>query len=537
MQAGLQILHSRPSILSRLISLSRVPGIGIVIVFLASVGILALIWVPLAPERLFDFDAANFALALNEFQPALHQPQPPGYPLYVGLTRIIDIFFNDPPTSFLVAGLLGAAAVIVMLWLLGERMFGRRAGAFAALLFMTNPVVWQTGMSDQVRIYIAVISVAISFALWPLWEGNREASSRRLVLSCLLLGFLAGFRPESLMSLAPLVAVTAIRNRTRPRYYLIAALALCIGMAPWLIVLLLRVGGIGGLFDLMRIYSAEQAGKSSLLFGASWVGAWKMITGGLWWASLGIVTWLPAVFLVRWTNITAEDKRNGYFLVVWFLALFLFSIAIHIAASGHALGFIPVLCVAGGWVLSAVGKSLGRWIMALCLTGALSLNVVFFFHPYSRQVIEASNLNIKSIAGVTERTLDRIDSLIQTGPAILVSDGEWVSWRILEYYYPSNQLIYLPSPLALPSATQTVWLFEERHRTNDLNANTELPLPSCGTIIWLVSDDQSRKDLLAVKDAESHRYFITTPARPGMHFRLGRYRLATSPRPCSVGIG
>src|SRR5579864_5190152 len=105
------------------------PIICILSAFLASLGILALVWIPLAPERLFDFDAANFALALDNFQPALHQPQPPGYPLYVALTRTVDLLVHDPPTSFLIAGLLGAAAAIVMLWLLGERMFGRGAGA------------------------------------------------------------------------------------------------------------------------------------------------------------------------------------------------------------------------------------------------------------------------------------------------------------------------------------------------------------------------------------------------------------------------
>ena len=81
-----------------------------------------------------------------------------------------------------------------------------------------------------------------------------------------------------------------------------------------------------------------------------------MLTGGFWWASLGVVTWLPATLLVRWRNVQEDEKRNGYFLLIWFLSLFLFSIAVHIAASGHALGFIPVLCLAGGWVLWSPGE-------------------------------------------------------------------------------------------------------------------------------------------------------------------------------------
>src|SRR5690349_396848 len=71
-----------------------------------------------APAYLYYFDSANFALALQEFNPALHQPQPPGYPLFVGLTRVIGLILQDAQQIMLVAGLVGAvAAVLVMLYL------------------------------------------------------------------------------------------------------------------------------------------------------------------------------------------------------------------------------------------------------------------------------------------------------------------------------------------------------------------------------------------------------------------------------------
>jgi hypothetical protein len=44
---------------------------------------------PLAPRYLYYFDSANFALSLEKFDPAIHQPQPPGYALFVGLIRLI----------------------------------------------------------------------------------------------------------------------------------------------------------------------------------------------------------------------------------------------------------------------------------------------------------------------------------------------------------------------------------------------------------------------------------------------------------------
>jgi hypothetical protein len=501
-------------------------------VFCGVAGLLAAVWSPLAPTRLFDFDAANFALSLEYFQPTGHQPQPPGYPLYVGLIRVIHLLVDDVPLTFLIAGLIGATAAILMLWILGERMFGRQAGVYAALLFMTNPILWQTGMSDQVRIYIAVISIGVALAAWPLFE--RSGGTRRFAAASLLLGVLAGFRPEMLVSMAPLLVIAAVRNRMKFRDYLAAGLAFAMGMAPWLTVLLWTVGGIGGFMTMMRIYSADQASGSSVLFGAGWSAAGKMVASAFWWASLGLVSWMPAVLMVRWRKVREEQEGAGWwFLLVWFLSLFLFSIAVHIAASGHALGFIPVLCLAGGWVLSAVGRTRGRLVMVPCVILALALNVTFFFKPYAKEVREASYHTIAGISAINENTLEKIDLIMQRNSAFLVTDNNaWVSWRILEYYYPETPLLYLPGPWANPAKPPPAWLFQNRVRVQDVDPNAELNLPSCATIVWLVSDSRSKRAVLTAGDAEDERYFIATPAQSGVHYQVGRYRLATSPEPC-----
>ena len=112
--------------------------------------------------------------------------------------------------------------------------------------------------------------------------------------------------------------------------------------------------------------------------------------------------------------------------------------------------------------------------MILCVAGALCLNVAFFFRPYGKRVIEASYLTVGGIGRVNATAMDRIDLITQRNTAVLVSDGEWISWRLLEYYYPNNQILYLPSPLAAPDPSQTVWLFENRARSRVLDANSEL---------------------------------------------------------------
>ena len=97
------------------------------LIALATLAVVFLSRWPLAPTYLFYFDNINFALALREFNPSLHQPQPPGYPLFVGLSRLVHAIVPSVEATFLWTGILGATAAILLLWRLGESMFGARA--------------------------------------------------------------------------------------------------------------------------------------------------------------------------------------------------------------------------------------------------------------------------------------------------------------------------------------------------------------------------------------------------------------------------
>ena len=61
---------------------------------------------------LYDLDSVNFALGMRRFDPAAHQPHPPGYFLYVCLARLVNQFLSDPNTALVaisVAASCGAA--------------------------------------------------------------------------------------------------------------------------------------------------------------------------------------------------------------------------------------------------------------------------------------------------------------------------------------------------------------------------------------------------------------------------------------------
>src|SRR5690348_6908328 len=100
---------------------------------------------PLAPRYLYYFDSANFALSLDKFDPAIHQPQPPGYALFVGLIRLIHFWVERPEQVLLIAGILAACAATLLIRFFAADMFGRNAGILAAALLASSPVFWFAG--------------------------------------------------------------------------------------------------------------------------------------------------------------------------------------------------------------------------------------------------------------------------------------------------------------------------------------------------------------------------------------------------------
>src|SRR5258707_2465234 len=64
---------------------------------------------PFRSHALFSWDSANFALALDKIDIAMHRPHPPGYLGYVFVARLLRHVFPDPNTALVVANLIATA--------------------------------------------------------------------------------------------------------------------------------------------------------------------------------------------------------------------------------------------------------------------------------------------------------------------------------------------------------------------------------------------------------------------------------------------
>jgi hypothetical protein len=186
------------------------------------------------PETLEDLDSTNFARALLDYDPARHQPHPPGYPIYVALAKGVHAFVVEPVRALAVLSALAQAGLLLALLALFRALSPASALA-ATLLTIANPTLWFNGarpMSDSVGLLFIVTTQALLL--------RELRQPRRLTLASLLVGLTPGVRVQSLALTVPLWLFVLTRSQGR-RW--IAVAAALFGVLAWAVPLFALSGG------------------------------------------------------------------------------------------------------------------------------------------------------------------------------------------------------------------------------------------------------------------------------------------------------
>jgi len=69
--------------------------------------------IPFRSHYLFNWDSANFALGLERFSIFDHQPQPPGYILYIAVGRLFNFFLHNSNSALVSLSILSAVASVI----------------------------------------------------------------------------------------------------------------------------------------------------------------------------------------------------------------------------------------------------------------------------------------------------------------------------------------------------------------------------------------------------------------------------------------
>lgn len=203
-------------LLSRLIAPALSNDMGIAIGLLILCFATRLIAVP---ASLWEWDDMLFASALHKYDIIGHSPHPPGFPVFVAMTRVAYWVFHDEHRALTTVALIFASLLAPALFFFYREVFqDRRIAIAGALLGSFAPNVWVhsgAGRSDEVGMTLGVIGLTLVI------HGLR--SRRSLIAGCALFGLAMGVRVTLLPVMGSVIALVLIAWLRRREWKLVAA--------------------------------------------------------------------------------------------------------------------------------------------------------------------------------------------------------------------------------------------------------------------------------------------------------------------------
>ena len=204
---------------------------------LAALGYAALLvaWRPVSP---FEWDEFLFLRALDRYDPAVHSPQPPGYPAFVATCKLALLLVGDPVLATQLVAVAGAVLALIGVAALGRTLDLPRSSAVLAMAVLAAMPAFvfysNVGLSDIPATGTGII------AAWSLVAAR--SSPRRLPLAAALTAVACAFRPQVLLLLLPLGvwAVCAVVRARRVITVIVATIAgAAVTVACWLPAILI----------------------------------------------------------------------------------------------------------------------------------------------------------------------------------------------------------------------------------------------------------------------------------------------------------
>jgi len=336
---------------------------------------------PFRSQILYHWDSVNFALGLQHFDVRLHQPHPPGYFLYVMLGRLVNLLVGDANASLVWISVVATGLAAVVMFFLGQSLWGRRSGIVAALLLSSSPLFWFHGEVALSYMIEAAFVTLVAFLCYRHLTGKDD----RIWLSAFVLGIAGGFRQNTMVFLLPLWAIAAWHFRWRKVTLALAVLALT--CAAWLLPMMVLTGGAMHYWEAIGSAGQDIARESSL-FDVKQIainGA-RLTTFTCYALPIGMIPLTLGAWrwgkrhLRQWRSWVQEPWAQLFFW--WVAPSLLFYLFVHIRQPGHSFTFLPALLplteAAISYGTAWVGARWYRTVYTGLVAGVIFVNALFF---------------------------------------------------------------------------------------------------------------------------------------------------------------
>ncbi|MBI4039718.1 glycosyltransferase family 39 protein [Candidatus Daviesbacteria bacterium] len=327
---------------------------------------------PLLSKYLEDWDSVQFALALSHYSLPDHLPHPPGYPLYVMIGKIVDVFLQNPAQSLAFVSLISGSLSLVMIFFLTKKMFDATAAWVTVAIVAILPVVNMmsiVGLSNMPGQLFLLTFVLLIF--------NFQKSTAKIPYVALFAGLILGVRVTELPIIVSILGLVLVKN-WQIKLFVKTALAFCAGVAIWLLPLVLYTGI--DKFIQSYTWTANYIFTHDTLQGAAAFGIDSQLVRLSKLANLSSAAFgnfLPGVFIAAgiWLLFKKCWQDDRYqFLATWFLSYFFVQVTFY---NLEVTRYLLPLAVPGAIVVSTLPIWRQKKYFLLLVAALISFGLTF----------------------------------------------------------------------------------------------------------------------------------------------------------------
>jgi len=240
------------------VSRHRSAALGLLLIFL-------LAHLAFLPRTLEDLDSINFAFGVRQFDVARHQPHPPGYPVYIALSKLSTGALRAAgvdaaaPRGLAIWSAIAGAAALPALWLFFRRLEEREPLAWwATLVVAASPLYWFSALrplSDMLGFAAAMWALAVLAG----------PDGRRFALGAFLAGLSVGIRSQTAVLTVPMLIFALVRSRDA-RASIAAVGVFAAGVLVWGVPLIIASGGLSAYLQALGSQAGEDFAGVTMLW-------------------------------------------------------------------------------------------------------------------------------------------------------------------------------------------------------------------------------------------------------------------------------
>jgi Dolichyl-phosphate-mannose-protein mannosyltransferase len=413
---------------------------------------------PFTSKLLFNMDSVQFVLGMRHFDVALHQPQPPGYFLYVLMGRAMSHLISDPNRALIAVSILFSGLTVVMLYVLATEFYGKSAGLSAALIGISSPIIWFHGEVALSYIPEAFMSLLIA---WLCIKAIRTGDVMYAVAASVALGIAGGIRQNTMVFLMPIWLYSV--SRLGIRKAALSGAVFCVTVLAWFVPMLNETGGYARYSSALRAHWLDANWRGIHLHWIEFDAKYMtfFILGGLFMASVPLI--MSALDVLNKRRRKEIDGDRALFFTFWLLPAFLFHLIIftHPAVPGHALIYVVGLIVLSGSAIETTASRLAAASTRLTPKGVrgvlLSLVIIadamcFLFVPsqLSAKIIEAHD-------GLLSRYISVVRADFSPKDTVLIGSDRFLFGSRHAMYYLPDFIVYDTVVHTTPEGPRIMW--------------------------------------------------------------------------------